>query len=169
MIIWIIGLSGSGKSSLSTEVASRARRTGRTVIWLDGDGVRALYGNDLGHDLESRKINSMRILELCAYFDAQGSDVVCSFVSAFSEHRVEARARFSNYFEVYLHSPIETLVERNSRNVYLSEYGQQNENIVGLDIAFSVPEHPDLVIRNDGSLSELLEHADEIVFVFGSK
>ena len=55
MVVWLIGLSGSGKTTLATEVVELIRQRGRKVILLDGDKVRDLFGNDLGHNLEDRK------------------------------------------------------------------------------------------------------------------
>ena len=71
MVVWLIGLSGSGKTTLATEVVEVIRQRGRKVILLDGDKVRDLFGNDLGHNLEDRKRNAKRIIDLCTFFDNQ--------------------------------------------------------------------------------------------------
>ena len=55
MIVWIIGLSGSGKTTLANEVTTILRSKNKKVVLIDGDQIRELYGNDLGHDLKDRK------------------------------------------------------------------------------------------------------------------
>ena len=55
MVIWVIGLSGSGKTTLASEVVNIIRNRGRKIIFLDGDEVRNLFGNDLGHELRDRE------------------------------------------------------------------------------------------------------------------
>ncbi len=58
MVAWVIGLSGSGKTTLSEEIVDEVRKRGKQVVLLDGDRVRELFGNDVGHDLASRRTNA---------------------------------------------------------------------------------------------------------------
>ena len=84
MVIWLIGLSGSGKTTLADKIVSDLREVDQTVVSLDGDILRELWGNDLGHDLESRRENAQRICRLCQFLDQQGLDVVCAILSILS-------------------------------------------------------------------------------------
>ena len=61
MVIWIIGLAGAGKTTIGREVYHRIKRQKPNVIFLDGDDVRAIMGNDLGHTIEEREVNAWRI------------------------------------------------------------------------------------------------------------
>lgn len=162
MVIWIIGLSGSGKTTLSNQIVEDVRSRGRKVILLDGDRVRALFGNDLGHDLASRKVNADRICRLCSFFDDQGLDVVCAILSIFPESRTWCRENLSDYYEVFIEAPLDQLIKRDPKGIYGRYQRGEAKNVAGLDLAFPRPERPDLVISNNGSKKSLLDHASAI-------
>ena len=73
MVVWIIGLSGSGKTTLSKSIVNELRVRGREVVLLDGDEIRDVFGNDLGYDIESRKLNAQRICNLSAFLEPYSS------------------------------------------------------------------------------------------------
>ena len=87
MVVWIIGLSGAGKSTLAEKTVDEVRKKGKKIILLDGDSIRELWGDELGHDILSRKRNADRICQLCQFLDHQGLDVVCAVLSIFPESR----------------------------------------------------------------------------------
>ena len=106
MVIWIIGLSSTGKTTLAKSVYSTAKQFGITnLVHLDGDEMRKLYGNDLGHDLSSRRINSNRIQNFCKLLDDQNIHVVCSILSIFPDAREWCRQNLSTFAEIYIESP----------------------------------------------------------------
>jgi adenylylsulfate kinase len=61
MVVWIVGLSGAGKTTLANEIVARARQKNKNVVLLDGDLVREVIGNDLGYSMEDRHTNAKRI------------------------------------------------------------------------------------------------------------
>ena len=166
MIVWIIGLSGSGKSTLAIEVVKKIRMKDKSIIHLDGDLIRELYENDIGHTMEDRKINANRICKLCKFLDDQNIDVVTSILSIFPESRKWCRENLSRYYEVFIKTSINILKERDSKGIY-KKYDQGIlKNVAGIDIEFIEPESPDLIINNNGNLRELLNNSEEIVQQF---
>ena len=87
MVVWIIGLSGSGKSTLANELVARANEVNGNTILLDGDFVREMFDNDLGHSLADRKKNAARICQLGKFLSDQGLNVVAAILSLFPESR----------------------------------------------------------------------------------
>ena len=83
MIVWIIGLSGSGKSFLANKIYKNLNKKRKKVICIDGDEIRKY----IGHTMEDRKINANRICKLCKFLDDQNIDVVTSILSIFPESR----------------------------------------------------------------------------------
>jgi len=159
MVIWLIGLSGSGKTTLADKIVSDLREVGQTVVSLDGDILRELWGNDLGHDLESRRENAQRICRLCQFLDQQGLDVVCAILSIFPESREWCRQNLSSYYEVFIDAPLSQVMERDVKGIYSKYKNGEIKNVAGLDLEFPIPQKPDLVIKNVKRKEDLLSHA----------
>ena len=162
MVIWLIGLSGSGKTTLAKETVRLVRLEKKEVVLVDGDRIRDLFRNDLGYDLESRKINAERICNLCKFLDKQNINVVCSILSIFPESRSWCRENLSKYYEVYIDTPISALKERDSKGLYSKfERGEINQ-VAGIDLDFPEPKSADLVIKNNKNLDNLLSYAPHL-------
>lgn len=159
MVIWIIGLSGAGKTTLANAVVATARSDGAAVVSVDGDVIRETFGNDLGHSIEDRRRNAERIMRLCRWLDSQGFHVVCAILSLFPEHRKWMRENATAYHEVYIDAPLRQLQARDVKGLYARYATGQAQQVAGLDLEFPAPKAPDTLIRNDGSETGLLDHA----------
>lgn len=149
MVIWLIGLSGSGKTTLGRAMVAQWKRREANCVLVDGDEVRRIFGQDQApadYSLAGRRRNAERILELCAWLDAQGIHVVCSILSLFPDLRASNRQRFSRYFEVYLNPPLQTLIERDTKGLYRKALAGEMRDMVGIDLPFPEPEHPDMTL-----------------------
>ena len=86
MVIWFIGMSGSGKSILSQEIAKNYHsQTCKLPIILDGDVLRASYCDNLGYKKSDRIVSSYRKSRLAKIFFDQGHFVICSLVCLYPE------------------------------------------------------------------------------------
>jgi adenylylsulfate kinase-like enzyme len=151
-VYWITGLSGSGKTTLGQELASRLRATGRPVTFLDGDALRSVIAEDLGHSVGDRRRSAMRNARLCRLLAEQGADVVCATISLFHEVQRWNRENIPGYREIYLRVPIAELRRRDSKGIYARAQRGEAPNVVGIDVAAEAPEAPDLVLDNYGAL-----------------
>lgn len=163
MVVWIIGLSGAGKTILARHVTAEARKMTSNLVLVDGDVVREIFGHDLGHTIEDRFRNAERICRLCKFLSDQKINVVCAILSLFHESQAWNRQNMEHYFEVYIDAPFEQLVARDSKGLYKKALRGDLKNVVGVDIAFDPPKRPDLVIPNSGTIEELLAYSPEIV------
>ena len=102
MVIWIIGLSGSGKTTFANELHKSLNKGEEKYVKLDGDIIRDLFQNDIGHSVEHRKRNADRISKLCKFLEDQGIVVICSILSAFQNSRDWNRQNFDSYYEIYI-------------------------------------------------------------------
>jgi cytidine diphosphoramidate kinase len=82
-VYWITGLSGAGKTTVGRELWRRLRTAGRSAIFLDGDALREVIAEDLGHSILNRRTSAMRNARLCRMLASQGTDVVCPTISLF--------------------------------------------------------------------------------------
>ena len=147
-VIWVIGLAAAGKTAIGQAVYERIRRRTPAAVFLDGDDVRRIMGDDLGHTLEDRRANAWRICRLCHHLDRQGIEVVCSILSIFPETRRWSREHYSRYFEVFLDVPMDVLRRRDPKGLYRRAAAGEIDNVVGVDLHFEPPSDPDLVLSN---------------------
>ena len=148
MVVWLIGLAGAGKTTIGRALYARIRAQKPNVLFLDGDDVRTIMGNDLGHTMEDRHANAWRICRLCAYLDRQGVDVVCAILSLFPDTRAWNRDHYSRYVEVYIDVPLEVLKARDQKGLYSRAEAGLISNVAGMDLRFVPPRSPDLVLHN---------------------
>ncbi|MFZ3331846.1 MAG: adenylyl-sulfate kinase, partial [Candidatus Acidiferrales bacterium] len=160
-VFWITGLSGAGKTTVGRELRNRLHAAGRPVIFLDGDGLRTAIAEDLGHSPDNRRRSAMRNARLCRLLAEQGVDVVCATISLFHEVQRWNRKNIPGYREIYLRVPIEELLRRDSKGIYARAQRGDAREVVGLDVPAEVPEAPDLVLDNYGSL-DVATAADRI-------
>src|ERR1700691_1705860 len=163
-VFWITGLSGAGKTTLGRELTSRLRAAGRPVTFLDGDALRSVIAEDLGHSAEDRRRSAMRNARLCRLLAEQGVDVVCATISLFHEVQRWNRKNIPGYREIYLRVPIDGLRRRDSKGIYAGAHRGDARNVVGLDLPAEPPEAPDLVLDNYGAL-DVATAVDRILVV----
>ena len=140
MVVWIIGLSGSGKSYLARSICKKFKK--KKIIWIDGDNVRKYITYDLGYSIKDRKKNSLTISNICKFLENKGFIVVCSILSIFKDHQKRNRKIFKKYIQVYIKSNIEKLKKTNSKKIYSNK-----RNVVGVNIKFPTPYKSDLTIE----------------------
>lgn len=153
MIIWMIGLAGSGKTTIGSALYERMKKDNPATVFLDGDHIRKIWGDDLGYTIEDRKLNGWRICNLCHFLDCQGIDVVACVLSLFHNQQDWNRKNLSEYFEVFIDVPMEVLEKRDQKQLYSGARAGKVKSVAGIDIPFVPPKCPNLVIPN-GSICE---------------
>jgi adenylylsulfate kinase len=164
MVVWLCGLSGTGKSTLGGLLYRRLKPTLPNLVLLDGEDVRAVYGDEhLGHDAESRRRNSNRIARLCQLLDRQDIHVICCAMTLAPEAQASNRLEIKDYCEVLLNVSLPVLASRDPKGIYRRAKAGQLSNVAGIDLPYVPPAHPHLVIENDQDRTDLMPLVDRIL------
>lgn len=166
MVIWIIGLSASGKTTLGRTLHELWKKESPNTVFVDGDDVRKMFEQTdeiKSYTMEERRKNADRICRMCAWLDSQNINVVCSIQSIFKESREWNRGNYSKYFEVYIDVPMEVLLRRETKGLYASAKRGERKNVVGIDIPFTPPENPDYTFDNSKDVVDMGKIAREIL------
>lgn len=165
-VYWVTGLAGAGKTTLGLILREEIiRNTGLAPVFIDGDEIRAAFGNKFGYEEADRRELAFSYSRLCNLFSKQGFDVICCTISMFHDVRDWNRENFVNYKEIYLEVDEQELKARNQKQLYTKNLSDEL-TVVGLNSSFEAPRKADLTIQNNGKkeLGELLHiHLKDIV------
>jgi adenylylsulfate kinase-like enzyme len=151
-VFWITGLSGAGKTTIGKELWRRLRASGQSAIFLDGDSLREVISEDLGHNASDRHRSAMRNARLCRLLSSQGEYVVCATISLFHDVQRWNRENIPGYREIFVRVSMDELRRRDTKGIYAAAQRSEMRDVVGLDLSAELPEAPDLILDNSGAL-----------------
>jgi bifunctional enzyme CysN/CysC len=162
-VVWLTGLSGSGKSTIANLVEKRLYANGRHTYLLDGDNVRHGLNKDLGFTDEDRVENIRRVAEVAKLMADAGLIVLVSFISPFRAERRMARELMpeGDFVEVFVDTPLEVAEQRDVKGLYRKARAGELKNFTGIDSPYEAPEAPE--IRIDTTALSPTESAERIV------
>ena len=163
MVIWVTGVSGSGKTTIANKVYKTIKIKNKNTVYLDGDEFRSIFNNDLGYELEDRDKNAIRMTRLCQFLSEQRINIVCGANLTSQYYRDWCRENIKNYFEVHIEVPLNVLIDRDIKNLYRKAIAGDISNVVGVDIPFKQPKNADMVIDNTAKISDFSEIVDSII------
>lgn len=151
MLIWLTGLSGSGKSTIANLLEQRMYEQGYHTYLLDGDILRNGLNKDLGFDAASRKENIRRAGEVARLMVDAGIIVIASFISPFTADRAFVRSLFKEgeFCEVYVDAPLEECIRRDPKGLYARALSGEISEFTGINSPYEPP--VDAEIRIDTS------------------
>ena len=163
MVIWLVGMYASGKSTLAKEISEILEKENSNVLILNGGDIRQILGGDLSYTIEDRKRNAKRVSRICKYLSDQGMIVICAMLSIFEETRKWNRDNIDCYYEVFVDVSMNNLLQRDEKNIYRKALNGEFEEVVGVDIEFIKPENPNIIIDNNQPRESLSQLAQVIV------
>ncbi|MCK5824575.1 MAG: adenylyl-sulfate kinase [Ichthyobacteriaceae bacterium] len=148
-VIWLTGLSGSGKSTIASSVERKLHQLGVRTYILDGDNVRNGLNKDLDFTSKSREENIRRIAELSNLFIDSGTVVISAFISPFEKDRagVKSTVGTNNFVEVHVDCPLEICEQRDVKGLYKMARNGEISNFTGISSPFEVPTKPDVIVN----------------------
>ena len=166
-VLWLTGLSGSGKSTIANLVERRLHALGRHTYVLDGDRVRHGLNRDLGFSEADRAENVRRISEVAALLADAGLIVLVSAISPYRADRAQARdvardtAGEGAFLEVFVDTPVEECRRRDPKGLYRKVDAGLIHGFTGVDAPYEAPDAPDVRLRTAEATAEQL--ADQVV------
>lgn len=154
LVIWLYGLSGSGKSTIAVGLERRLHESGRLTQLLDGDNIRTGLNKNLGFSDDDRQENIRRIAEVAKLHLQIGVVTIVSFITPKKILRQNAREIIgaSDFLEVYVHASFETCEARDVKGLYAKAKAGKIPNFTGRDSQFEVPDEAspaDLTLTTD--------------------
>jgi bifunctional enzyme CysN/CysC len=155
-VIWLTGLSGSGKSTIANALEMRLFALGMHSYVLDGDNMRLGLNKDLGFTREDRAENVRRVSEVAHNLYEAGLVTIVALVSPYAEDRAQAKALFpqGDFAEVWVKTPAELCAERDPKGLYKKAAAGELPNFTGVGQEYEMPESADLVIDGTGPVEE---------------
>ena len=147
--MWLTGMSGAGKSTISDRLMERFRAGAAKVELLDGEVVRTNLSQGLGFSREDRDTNVRRIGFVSELLSRNGVIAVVAAISPYRATREEVKARIANFVEVYVECPIEVLAARDVKGLYKRALAGEVGQFTGISDPYEPPENPDVVVRSD--------------------
>jgi adenylylsulfate kinase len=152
--IWLTGLSGAGKSTVSALLADALVAAGRRVEVLDGDVVRTHLSAGLGFSRADRDTNVRRVGWVCALLNRHGVDAIAALVSPYREAREQLRAEIPRFVEVHMDCSLDVLVQRDVKGLYRKALAGEIPNFTGVSDPYEPPLDADVTCRSDAESPE---------------
>lgn len=150
LVVWLCGLSGSGKSTIANAAERVLHQQGRMTTILDGDNLRTGLNSDLGFSDDDRLENIRRFSEVAKIFVEQGIITFVSAITPRGELRDMARGILGkDMVEVYVKASYEACEERDVKGLYAKAAKGEIQHFTGKDGSFEPPTNPDLVIDTE--------------------
>jgi adenylyl-sulfate kinase len=147
-VLWFTGLSGAGKTTISTLVLGRLRTAGVATVLLDGDVLRSGLNSDLGFSDADRTENVRRVGEVARLMADAGLVVLVALISPFRADRDRARALFTpgRFFEIHVDAPLAVAEARDPKGLYRQARQGQVRQFTGIASGYEPPLHAELTV-----------------------
>ena len=163
MVLWLTGLSGSGKSTIANAIEKKLVQRNYHTILLDGDNIRHGLNKDLGFTGIDRVENIRRIGEIAKLMTDAGLIVITAFISPFKAEREMVRKIMEQdeFNEIFIDTPLKVAETRDVKGLYAKARAGKIKNFTGIDSPYEKPQNPD--IRIDTTKTSINEAAEIII------
>ena len=152
-IVWLTGLPGSGKSTLSRVVERELFSRGLNAFVLDGDNLRHGLNSNLGFSPVDRTENIRRTAEVGSLLASAGHVAIIALISPYRQDRLAARkialAGKCDFVEVFVDAPLEVCEQRDPKDLYRRARAGEIRNLTGINAPYQSPENPEIHLHTD--------------------
>lgn len=147
--IWLTGLSGAGKTTITQALEQKLREQDYSVEVLDGDVVRENLTKGLGFSKADRDENIRRIGFVANLLTRHGVIVLVSAISPYREIREEVKQRIGDFVEIFVNAPLSICEERDVKGLYKRARQGEIKSFTGIDDPYEPPLNPEVECRTD--------------------
>ncbi len=165
-VVWLTGLSGAGKSTISEATLAKLRARGRLCYLLDGDVVRGGLCRDLGFTPEDRAENVRRIGEVALLMADAGLIVLVAVIAPYQRDRdtVRGASKVGRFIEAFVDTPLSVCEARDPKGLYKKARAGLLRDFTGIDAPYERPSDPELVLKTTEHTPDQL--GDQLVAEF---
>jgi adenylyl-sulfate kinase len=148
-VIWLTGLSGSGKTTIAGALEAELKAAGHAVFVLDGDRLRQGLCADLDFSPEDRQENIRRVGEVARLFAEAGIICIVALISPYRRDRARARAAAppGRFCEIYVNAPLSVCEQRDPKGLYARARAGELRDFTGISAPYEAPEQAELELR----------------------
>jgi bifunctional enzyme CysN/CysC len=164
-VVWLTGLSASGKSTIANALEQRLHSMGRHTMLLDGDNVRHGLSKDLGFTESDRVENIRRIGEVAKLMMEAGLIVITAFISPYQAERDMVRKLIADggFVEIYVSTPLAICEQRDPKGIYKKARRGEIQNFTGISAPYEAPHNPEIILD---TTEITVENASEVIIHF---
>ncbi|ACV75718.1 MAG: adenylyl-sulfate kinase [Zymomonas mobilis] len=157
LVLWFTGLSGSGKSTVAGALEQVLHSRNVSSYLLDGDNIRHGLCRDLGFSDADRKENIRRVGEVAKLMADAGLVVLTAFISPHKAERQMVRDMMGKdrFIEIFVDTPLAICEARDPKGLYKKARAGELKNFTGIDSVYEAPEHPEIHLNGQDSLTAL--------------
>ncbi|KAI4295768.1 hypothetical protein L6164_035778 [Bauhinia variegata] len=170
-VIWITGLSGSGKSTMACALNRILHQRGKLSYVLDGDNIRHGLNRDLSFRAEDRAENIRRVGEVAKLFADAGIICIASLISPYRRDREACRALLppGDFIEVFMDAPLQVCEARDPKGLYKLARAGKITGFTGIDDPYETPLNSEIVLRHEEPCVSPSEMAEKVVLYLEEK
>jgi adenylyl-sulfate kinase len=156
VVLWLMGPTSSGKTTLGTALVERLRAADRPAILLDGDEMRELIGPSQGFSPDERLRTVRALAHLSNKVAKVGVLVVVAALTAYPDARAYIRDNVNNLLVGFVECSIDACAARDPKGLYAQAARGEIETLVGVNEAYQPPEAPDIILNTESESVEAL-------------
>ncbi len=170
LILWLTGLSGSGKTTIAQGIERKLKERGYLVEVLDGDVVRTSLSKGLGFSREDREVNIRRLGFVANLLSRNEVVAIVAAISPYRAARDELRRITKNFVEVYVNAPLEVCEDRDVKGLYAMARAGEVRAFTGIDDPYEEPLDPEIVCHTSeesakNSIAKVLAELDRLNYI----
>jgi adenylyl-sulfate kinase len=147
--VWLTGLSGAGKTTISHKLAHELEARDYLVDELDGDEIRKVLSKGLGFSREHRDANITRIAFVASLLVRHGAAVISGAISPYAQARDDARERIGDFIEVYVRCSLPELIRRDPKGLYMRAMSGELKHFTGVSDPYEEPRNPEVIVDTE--------------------